>query len=212
MRGDSLRDLYAKTLALVGLTVLAGVGALVDYWPVALTFPAPPVPILLPDPADRTLVAHEPIDVILASDRAGRPPAEPRLARSRVSLVLPAQAESNPPLGEPALSPASALPDPVTVVANNGLSSISGPTEIVTSIPDSPVTLDESWTDATDSPLPMRAAVAGVSGGDDSDGMISGAFKKTGSSIIKTGARTGASIFDAMRVVSGVVRRALPTD
>ena len=35
MRGDSLRDLYAKVIAVVGLGVLAGAGALVDYWPSA---------------------------------------------------------------------------------------------------------------------------------------------------------------------------------
>jgi hypothetical protein len=45
---------------------------------------------------------------------------------------------------------------------------------------------------------------------DDSDGFLAGAFKKTGSSIVKTSVRTGASIFDAVRVVGGVVRRALP--
>jgi hypothetical protein len=58
----------------------------------------------------------------------------------------------------------------------------------------------------------VRASLAPVGGNDSGDGLITGAFKKTGSSIVRTGARTGASIFDAMRVVSGVVRRALPAD
>ena len=40
MRGDSIRDLYAKTLALLGLGVLAGTGALVDYWPSGVRLPA----------------------------------------------------------------------------------------------------------------------------------------------------------------------------
>jgi len=40
VRGDSVRDLYAKSLALLGLAVLAGAGALVDYWPVHNDFPA----------------------------------------------------------------------------------------------------------------------------------------------------------------------------
>lgn len=33
MRGDSLRDFYAKTFVVLGLGVLAAGGALVDYWP-----------------------------------------------------------------------------------------------------------------------------------------------------------------------------------
>ena len=40
MRGDSLRDLYAKTLAVLGLGLLAGAGAVVDYWPVGSSAPA----------------------------------------------------------------------------------------------------------------------------------------------------------------------------
>jgi hypothetical protein len=33
VRGDSLRDFYAKTFVVLGLGVLAAGGALVDYWP-----------------------------------------------------------------------------------------------------------------------------------------------------------------------------------
>ena len=40
MRGDSLRDFYAKTLAVLGLGLLAGAGAIVDYWPVGGRLPA----------------------------------------------------------------------------------------------------------------------------------------------------------------------------
>lgn len=39
MRGDSLRDFYAKSLALVGLGMLGVVGAAVDNWPSAMTVP-----------------------------------------------------------------------------------------------------------------------------------------------------------------------------
>ena len=39
MRGDSLRDFYAKTLAVLGLGLLAAAGAIVDYWPVSGALP-----------------------------------------------------------------------------------------------------------------------------------------------------------------------------
>ena len=40
MRGDSIRDLYAKTLAVAGLGLLAAAGAIVDYWPAGGQLPA----------------------------------------------------------------------------------------------------------------------------------------------------------------------------
>jgi len=40
VRGDSLRDFYAKTLAVLGLGVLAATGAAVDYWPVGEEWPS----------------------------------------------------------------------------------------------------------------------------------------------------------------------------
>jgi hypothetical protein len=71
--------------------------------------------------------------------------------------------------------------------------------------------------DADDSPRAdeypaVRTTLASSSADVNGEGLITGAFKKTGSSLVRTGARTGASIFDAVRVVSGVVRRALPTN
>jgi hypothetical protein len=84
VRGDSLRDLYAKTLALFGLALLAGVGALVDYWPASgalpvVASPMPgPVPVRLPDLAS--------IDVDTLK-RAAAAPTAPRAARPRPALV-----------------------------------------------------------------------------------------------------------------------------
>jgi hypothetical protein len=48
VRGDSLRDLYAKALALLGLGLLGAAGALVDYWPVPSALPAVAAARVLP--------------------------------------------------------------------------------------------------------------------------------------------------------------------
>jgi len=40
MRGDSLRDFYAKSIALLGLGLLGGIGAAVDYWPTGVNAPS----------------------------------------------------------------------------------------------------------------------------------------------------------------------------
>ena len=39
MRGDSLRDFYAKSIALLGLGLLGALGAAVDYWPTGVAIP-----------------------------------------------------------------------------------------------------------------------------------------------------------------------------
>ena len=58
MRGDSLRDLYAKALALLGLGLLGVAGALVDYWPVQGELPTVasildlPAPLTVPGPPE----------------------------------------------------------------------------------------------------------------------------------------------------------------
>jgi hypothetical protein len=42
------------------------------------------------------------------------------------------------------------------------------------------------------------------------DGFLGSAFKRTGTSIVKTSMKTGGSIFGAVRVVGSAVRRVLP--
>jgi hypothetical protein len=44
----------------------------------------------------------------------------------------------------------------------------------------------------------------------DEDGLLAGALKKTGTSIVKTGVKTGSSLLVAFRAVGGAVRRVLP--
>ena len=72
MRGDSLRDLYAKTLALFGLALLAGVGALVDYWPAPVALPAVASPAVRPVPAALPAVASLDAAILTAASLTSR--------------------------------------------------------------------------------------------------------------------------------------------
>lgn len=206
MRGDSLRDLYAKALALVGLGALAMVGALVDYWPTRVPMPAvsaaslagsddglqalpigafgemPPVPRGAADVV-RLAAVRTPVRTD-ASLSFRRPVGAFRVSRGMDAVAIPAVSLNRPPVDADGLALAAALD-------TDGV-------EVAIQPPD--VLLASNHT-------PLSA----VDAGDDGDpGMFTGAFKRTGTSIVRTGVKTGASIFDALRVVSGAVRRALP--
>lgn len=118
MRGDSVRDLYAKALALLGLAVLAGAGALVDYWPVQGSFPVVSFSYSQPSPlaplAARVALAS-PVAVALAQPRVTAPPvvaaapvaATPLPAETEMRVVTVAADES-----VAAPTPAAEIPAP----------------------------------------------------------------------------------------------------
>lgn len=203
VRGDSRRDLYAKTLALFGLGVLAGAGAVVDYWPVGVklsvgesAFAHPvdelPGPLAVPD----SFAIAEPSGVPEGAEHSARAAADPvRRAAAPLRVVyaaLPAD-RLEFDLGSPLdLQP---LPPPELVLVRNDLSMASMPVRLTA--PDGP----SRRADTT-------AVGAGPQGS--GDGFIAGAFRKTGSSIIDAGARTGGSLVGAVRVVGSMFRRALP--
>jgi hypothetical protein len=220
VRGDSLRDLYAKTLALLGLGVLAGAGALVDYWPVGLRLvPAAPPLLQLAGPADSVVVPLRPSDALPA-------------AMSHVAAVVPKP--NNRPVPqvvsfEPPLLAVAETPAPFAeLVASESIESLPAASvaAIALSQPagDSlqdalPETLDAVLVAESDFPADALVAVsewrepvtlADASASEGEDGFIAGALRKTRSSLVRTGALTGASIVDAVRVVGGAVRRALP--
>lgn len=203
VRGDSRRDLYAKTLALFGLGVLAGAGAVVDYWPVGVklaigesAFAHPvdqlPGPLAVPD----SFAIADPSGVPGGAEQSARAAADSvRRVDAPLRVVyaaLPADGLAFD-LGEPIdLQP---LPPPELVLVRNDLSMASMPVELTA--PDDP----SRRADTTG----MGATSSGRG-----DGFITGAFRKTGSSIVVAGARTGTSLVDAVRVVGSMFRRALP--
>jgi hypothetical protein len=203
VRGDSLRDLYAKTLALLGLGVLAGAGALVDYWPVGVRVPDAGPALDLPALA-RPLPVSDRLSVrVLQSVDAPRSSRHVTLSGDQVPShavyrSLPIIPASESGVGEPV-----GLAVPVTRSAMVIAAASLEPALVLTDRYEPHLMLTPAET--IELPPPTIA-----SANTESDGFIAGAFKKTGTSIVRTSVKTGTSIFDAVRVVGGAVRRALP--
>ena len=193
MRGDSLRDFYAKTLAVLGLGLIAGAGAAVDYWPVnaplpvviAVRLPAPEVPVLaqrldqrIPAPA----VAHRPL-VIRGTIHA---------KNIGTARFLP-----------------KASPAPVVEITTT-------PAAQPAAVPDTVAPVEDQWTAFSPAPQfvqwnlepPTSAAPSGF---------IGGALRKTKDSIVKTGAvssaalvTAGSTIADTFKGVVGAFKKVSP--
>jgi hypothetical protein len=209
VRGDSIRDLYAKTLALLGLGVLAGTGALVDYWPVGISYPA--VGSTLEMPAGAVAIG---LTESAPPETPAEPVRAPRISRTphRVRpIALAPLAVSSPrsvlggqtiALSEPQLV---ALTPQASDADNAAEMAIADATAAVARVAETDTSYDpefppfETW-----APAVVRASETEAGHG------FTGAVRRTGSSIVKTGAKTGASIFDAVRVLGGAVRKALP--
>ena len=205
MRGDSIRDLYAKTLALLGLGVLAGAGALVDYWPSGVRLPVVESRFL---PPELSLAVGVPEGALeLDVPQTSRRPAPRRrvLDAPAVSLAAFIPDTAVPIFGETnadtVLTVAAVRPASLVPVAFTLQSSVAPLGEEVT-LSQPPAT----WTEAA---LAMSTAPVTLSAADDS-GMLSGMVRATKSSLVVTGRKTGASIVGAFRAVGGAVKKAIP--
>jgi hypothetical protein len=205
VRGDSLRDFYAKSLALLGLAALAGIGALVDYWPadlgmprdVARALPMPAVPA--PAPA---------VDLVLDLTTPSVPRASrPVLAEIPRSIPTVAATSSAIPFGAVELVMSAPAPASIAVA----LASEVPATEIALSAP-----LPPSIPVAEPEPAGVLArtvalrepAAASVAPVDSSPAqVVTGALRWTGQSILNVGAKTGATIVDALGAFKGAFRK-----
>jgi hypothetical protein len=212
VRGDSLRDFQAKVLAIAGLGVLAGVGALVDYWPTGANVPAiartrvarPEVPV--PTPASvaaarqkDAIDASAPIAAVAIARRA-QPTAQP--AALKLDPVVTVAATGAMPIGQAVpLSPVeiavAQMPTAVPVPATD-------PPAQVISLPGPPAVSPVDREMQTPGFTPTFAAA------DNEPGFVMGTLRKTGSGIAKGGAVTGASIMDAFRGVAGAFKKVSP--
>ena len=217
VRGDSLRDFYAKGLALVGLGMLAGAGAVVDYWPATLDVPR----------VARTPQINQPAPV--------RPPRASGLDPSFMRASLPvapvsrsdhsSQSFTTQPAGTGAtplaLQGANTGTEPVmrSFVAEGAMPLTSGRRIALAAAPVVPAMPMPSTEPAAvengpvEPPAPRETPAAAAmlaSTAPPPDGFFSGALKKTGASIMKGGAATGASIADAFRSVFGAFKKVSP--
>jgi hypothetical protein len=202
VRGDSLRDLYAKTLALFGLALLAGVGALVDYWPAPAALPAVASPDVKPAPPMLPAIASLDATILAATSmatraRGGAPSAFTRRdvrSAAHVSVAMLPLGHGVPVadgvlLGDPPPPPVVA---PVVAATRIPAAEIS--------LPPAPVT--------TIGPGPSSGALEGTSADGFFDNATS-AFKKTGDYIVNTTVKTGNSIIKAFGVVGGAFKKVI---
>jgi hypothetical protein len=207
VRGDSVRDFYAKTLAVVGLGLIAGAGAVVDYWPVSRPLPAVDgrLSLLTAPPAlPQNLSQDIPLPAPVLA-RATLTPARPVIRPQHIAW--PAFAEPAAVLAAAGLTPgtkAARLP----AIPNDRLPVITAPAvEIVSQIGE-PVALVAY---AVAPPVEdMRSSGSITPARSGQPGFLGGALKKTKDSIVRTGAATGASIADAFRGFFGAVKKVSP--
>ena len=210
MQGYSVHDLYTKALALLGLGVLAGAGALVDYWPSGSSLPRPAdARVSAPGQIVASAAPSEPVRIDAVSSRTTRP----RVVVTRAAVVTSPSDTALPTL-TPVLIPSGALGTTVPLAA---LTTDTLPVFVdETTVAYAPAAVrDESsapaYTLVENPTAPVAPAVDrgdGLIFGDDA--VITIAFRKTGASIQKASVKTGSSIAGAIRGFGGAVRRALP--
>ena len=213
MRGDSLRDFQAKVLAIAGLGVLAGIGALVDYWPTGGNVP----PMLAGSLARPQVPVPTPASVAAARETATE--IDGAIPTSGVSVTQRAQSVTQPATLQPVatVAAAGALPigEPLALAAIE-----LNLTQVVPSAPPAPATAAPAEPIALPSP-PVVASVEPRAPNtptfaptfvvpEPEPGFVMGTLKKTGAGIAKGGAATGASIVDAFRGVAGAFKKVSP--
>jgi len=222
VRGDSRVDLYAKSLAVLGLGLIAGIGAAVDYWPGDLRLPAvarssarPLIPAArafadTPVVVDADLTVIEPrgagagATAAFASDRAAAP-----VGPSRADFSSDVAYAAAPELAI-TLSHGGDLP---SLDLESGLTASSFPAAVLTSAdltPAATTTGDVIQVTKGLQPLPPMLPVD-----QSDDGFFSGMLRKTGSSVGNSLAsvsssldKAGTSLAGAVRVVSDLVKKA----
>jgi hypothetical protein len=205
VRGDSRQDLYAKFLALAGLGLMAGVGALVDYWPTDVRVPRAANAIARVPAVARALpVPPAPVALVALAGTPARL-VRPGAATTQVSDTgLPvADLLSTPDVTTPAFvtPPAPAAFDVASSVAS--------------AVPAQPVALSEPPSLAASDPVFAEPLRQFSTDQQSSDGFfLSDAFKAAGGSLVSAGGsiatvgtKAGESMAGAFRAAAGAVKK-----
>jgi hypothetical protein len=190
---------------LLGLAVLAAAGALFDYWPVSndmpmvarLPRPVSAPAIALPTPAE--LAAASAVTKPVMARRAVRPvpdwtvPSAPAATPVQPAPVVSSIVVSNAPFHSTVGRPVAFAPVPVWTPAAPTLAAAT-----VVELRD-PIEVEM---------IPMVAPARGEDDGS-AVGFVTGALKKTGQTIRRTGAAAGGSIRDALVSFGGAFRKIL---
>jgi hypothetical protein len=205
VRGDSLRDFYAKVLAILGLGALAGVGALVDYWPVGVT----------PPPLVATGDAWTP-EVPRPTPVADAPaPIEPRVTAMQPALSTMVARVAKPVPAPIPVSPA-AVPATGSLPLGEGLLLAEPPAFVAPPVPAAAASEapDAQLVELAPPPMPVEIVpsqpAAKLNVAADDSGFLMDTLRKTGSGIVRSGAVAGASIADAFRSVLGAFKKVRP--
>jgi hypothetical protein len=209
VRGDSVRDFYAKTLAVVGLGLIAGAGAVVDYWPVSRPLPAVDDRLaLFTAPAlPQNLAQDIPLPAPVVTHAALTPP--PAVIRPQ-HVTWPAFAQPSAVLAAAGLLKPKTRTVPAPVIPTDQLPLTTATIDLVAQVGE-PIAL-AAYAIA---PAPAEAADRRSAGPIAPDrpgqpGFLGGALKKTKDSIVRTGAATGASIADAFKGLFGAMKKVSP--
>jgi hypothetical protein len=203
MRGDSRQDLYAKFLAILGLGLLAGVGALVDYWPTDVRVPHPANVLVRMPLAPRAIAVPSTPPVIeqaVATVRRSKP-SHGLAASLPVAVVADFVPAAVTRLSAPPPVPAHVLP-PVAAVAPPAQ-------EVALSLP----AAGAGTQDAMDTPEEPLRQFSGGSSSDDSFFLTDGfktagdSLMKAGGSVVTAGVKTGQSLADAFRAAAGAMKK-----
>ena len=207
MRGDSVRDFYAKTLAVVGLGLIAGAGAVVDYWPVSRPLPAVDDRLALftaPPALPQNLAQDIPLPAPVLSHAVL---TAPRAVIRPQHVSWPAFAQPSAVLAAARMLKPKTRPAPVVIPTEQVPVTTAPSVEFVAQLGE-PVALVAYAVAPPVEDLRSAGPIAPDRPGQ--PGFLGGALKKTKDSIVRTGAATGASIADAFKGIFGAMKKVSP--